>query len=129
MHEALAAAARRWEAWHGGVRDRPVRPRLSNEEIAARLAPYDLERPRDLKALAEDVADLLKQGSFHPTHPRHFGLFVPSVRPAGIVADALVAAYNSQLGAWWYSPAAAHVERLTLDFFRRRLGLPASAAA
>ena len=129
MHEALEAAARRWDAWHASVREHPVGPRLTNAEVAARLAAHDFERPRDLKALTEEMADLLEQASLHPTHPRYFGLFVPGVRPAGIVADALAAAYNPQLGAWWHGPAACAVERVTLDFFRRRIGLPASAFA
>jgi glutamate/tyrosine decarboxylase-like PLP-dependent enzyme len=129
MHEALAAASRRWEAWHAGVRERPVGPRLTNEAIAARLAAHDFERPRELQALTDEVADLLEQGSLHPTHPRYFGLFVPGVRPAGIVADALAAAYNPQLGSWWHGPAAGQVERVTLDFFRARIGLAPSAFA
>ena len=47
---------------------------------------------------------------------------------AGVAADALAAVYNAQLGSWWHGPAAAHVERRTLDFFRDRIGLPASAS-
>jgi aromatic-L-amino-acid/L-tryptophan decarboxylase len=129
MHEALDAATRRWDAWNADVRERPVGPRLSDAAIAARLAPFDFQRPRDLVALTEEVADLIEQGSLHPTHPRYFGLFVPGVRPAGIVADALAAAYNPQLGAWWHGPAAGHIERATLDFFRARIGLPATAFA
>jgi aromatic-L-amino-acid/L-tryptophan decarboxylase len=127
MHEALEIAARRWNAWHASVRQHPVGPRLTNGEVTARLAAHDFERPRDLTALTEEMVDLLEQASLHPTHPRYFGLFVPGVRPAGIVADALAAAYNPQLGAWWHGPAACAVERVTLDFFRRRIGLPASA--
>lgn len=129
MHDALAAAARRWDAWNAGIRERPVGPRLSNEAIAERLAAYDFARPRELTALTEDLADLIEQASLHPTHPRYFGLFVPGVRPSGIVADALAAAYNPQLGAWWHGPAASQVERLTLDFLRTRIGLPPSAFA
>ena len=129
MHDALAEAASCWDSWHARVRERPVTPRLSDQELTARLRPYDFEEARDLSALTLDVADLLEQGSLHSTHPRYFGLFVPGVRAAGIVADALAAAYNPQLGAWWHGPAAAHIEQRTLAFFRERLGLPASAFA
>ncbi|HET9317155.1 MAG TPA: pyridoxal-dependent decarboxylase, partial [Vicinamibacteria bacterium] len=103
--------------------------RLTNEEVAARLAAHDFGHPRDLRDLTEELADLLEQASLHATHPRYFGLFVPGVRAAGIVGDALAAAYNPQLGAWWHGPAACEVERVTLDFFRDRIGLPPSAFA
>jgi glutamate/tyrosine decarboxylase-like PLP-dependent enzyme len=129
MHDALAEAAACWESWDVRIRERPVTPVLTNDALAARLAPYDFEAPRDLRALTRDVADFLEQGSLHPTHPRYFGLFVPGVRAAGVVADTLAAAYNPQLGAWWHGPAAAHVEQRTLAFFRDRIGLPASSFA
>jgi aromatic-L-amino-acid/L-tryptophan decarboxylase len=129
MDEALAVAARRWDRWNATVRDHPVGPRLSNGQLAARLAAYDLEAPRPLASVTEDVADLLERGSLHSTHPRYFGLFVPGVRPAGIVADALAAAYNPQLGAWWHGPSASHIERRTLDFFRERIGWTAETFA
>lgn len=129
MDEALRAAARRWEKWNATVREHPVGPRLSNPELAARLSAYDFERPRGLTAVTEDVADLLEGASLHATHPRYFGLFVPGVRPAGVVADAMAAAYNPQLGAWWHGPAASHIERRTLGFFRERIGWPASTFA
>src|SRR5687768_16584165 len=99
MEEALAGVARRWAHWNETVRNRRVGPSLGGDEIAGRLAAYDFERPRDLAALTEDVADLLEEGSLHATHPRYFGLFVPGVGAAGVVADALAAAYNPQLGA------------------------------
>lgn len=129
MHDALRAAAACWASWEARVRQHPVSPRLSNEALAARLAGYDFEAPRDLTALTRDVADLLEQGSLHSTHPRYFGLFVPGVRAAGVVADTLAAAYNPQLGAWWHGPAAAQVEQRALGFFRERIGLPASSFA
>jgi glutamate/tyrosine decarboxylase-like PLP-dependent enzyme len=111
------------------VRERPVVPTLSEQELAARLEAYDFERPRTLEEMVEEMADLLERGSLHATHPRYFGLFVPGVREAGVVGDALAAVYNSQLGSWWHGPAAAHVERRTLEFFRARIGLPTSAFA
>ncbi|HET9314356.1 MAG TPA: hypothetical protein VFQ51_02160, partial [Vicinamibacteria bacterium] len=73
MHEALEAASRRWEAWHAAVRRHPVGPRLTNEEVAARLAAHDFGHPRDLRDLTEELADLLEQASLHATHPRYFG--------------------------------------------------------
>ena len=94
----LAQVARRWSAWNAQVRERPVRPTLSEADLVTRLAAYDFEQPHSLDEMVEDVADLLEQGSLHATHPRYFGLFVPGVREAGVAGDALAAVYNPQLG-------------------------------
>lgn len=127
MERELLQVARRYRGWNATVRERPVGPELSEEELAARVAAYDFEGPRPLPDLIEEAADLLERGSLHATHPRYFGLFVPGVTEAGVAADALAAVYNAQLGSWWHGPAAAHVERRALDFFRERIGLPPSA--
>jgi aromatic-L-amino-acid/L-tryptophan decarboxylase len=129
MEHELRQVARRFESWNASVRERPVTPRLSEAELAARVTSYDFERPRELSELVEEAADLLEQGSLHATHPRYFGLFVPGVTGAGVAADALAAVYNPQLGSWWHGPAAAHIERRALEFFRDRIGLPASSSA
>lgn len=128
MERELAQVARRFERWNASVRERPVTPQLSEAELAARLDAHDLERPRALTDLIEEAADLLEQGLLHATHPRYFGLFVPGVSEAGVAADALAAAYNPQLGSWWHGPAAAHVERRALEFFRERIGFPPAAS-
>jgi aromatic-L-amino-acid/L-tryptophan decarboxylase len=128
MERELVQVARRFTGWNASVRERPVRPVLSEAELAALLAPHDFEQPRPLTDLVEEAADLLERGSLHATHPRYFGLFVPGVTEAGVAADALAAVYNAQLGSWWHGPAAAHVERRTLEFFRDRVGLPACAS-
>jgi len=129
LERVLAQIARRWTDWNASVREHPVRPTLSEQELTMRLAAYDFEQPRGLEETVEDMADLLERGSLHATHPRYFGLFVPGVREAGVAGDALAAMYNPQLAAWWHGPAAAHVERQTLAFLRDRVGLPASTFA
>jgi glutamate/tyrosine decarboxylase-like PLP-dependent enzyme len=118
-HEAIFPRHRHWQETR---RSLPVTPRLDRDAIVARLAAYDFAGTRALDAVVDDVADLLERGTVHSTHPRYFGLFVPSVSRAGIAGDALAALYNPQVGAWWHGPAACELERHTLDFFRRRLG-------
>ncbi len=73
---------------------------------------------------------MLAQWNVQTVHPRHFGLFNPSVRPAGVVADSLTALFNPQAGAWWYSPGANEIEIHTLRFFLTQLGFdPATSVA
>jgi glutamate/tyrosine decarboxylase-like PLP-dependent enzyme len=107
-----------------GIRDLPVVPRLSSDQVRARLvATYGgLEAPTTLATVLDDVVDLLRDGLVHITDPRYFGLFNPSVLPPGILADALVAAFNPQLAAWSHAPAANEIERYTLEVLGKLLG-------
>ena len=86
-------------------------------------------RSRWIDSIGE-VADLLRQWSLHVNHPRYFGLFNPTVRRAGVMADALAALYNPQLAAWPHAPIANEIERHVLGFFMRAFGLdPATGFA
>ena len=112
------------------LEDLPVTPAVSPAEIRDHLSRYDFARPIPLERLTREVAQLLRQWSLHVSHPRYFGLFNPTVRRAGVVADALTALYNPQLAAWPHAPIANEIERHVLGFFTRAFGLdPATAFA
>src|SRR5512136_398785 len=104
-------------------RDLPVLQQVTPAEVQAALkSRYTFESPIPLERLTTDVIRLMRDWDIHVTHPRYFGLFNPSVRSAGILADALVALYNPQLAAWSHAPAANEIEQLTLHTFARALG-------
>ena len=65
---------------------------------------------------------MLSSWQVQPTHPRYFGLFNPSVRPASIVADALVAAANPQVCLYSHAPGANEIERHVLGFIAGLFG-------
>lgn len=102
----------------------PVLPTLGDEELHERiqgiLAPG---KAPELPRLTREVAALLRDGAVQVTSPRYFGLFNPSTLEPSIVADALVALYNPQLAARSHAPAAAEMERASLGFFARYLGM------
>ena len=103
--------------------DLPVLQQVTPAEVRGNLeSRYTFESPIPLEKLTTDVVRLLRDWNIQVTHPRYFGLFNPSVRPAGVVADALVALYNPQLAAWSHAPAANEIEQLTLRTFTRALG-------
>ena len=103
--------------------DLPVTPAVSPHEIRQELSRYDFTGPIPLDRLIGEVALLLRQWSLHVNHPRYFGLFNPTVRRAGVMADALAALYNPQLAAWPHAPIANEIERHVLGFFMRAFGL------
>jgi glutamate/tyrosine decarboxylase-like PLP-dependent enzyme len=128
--DALKIVVERILEWPIEVREARVTPVLSTDTLERRIAAYDLSQSHRLDALVAGVVDLLEGGGLHSTHPRYFGLFVPGVRRAGVIADALAALYNPQVAAWWHAPAASEIERHTLAHLSRRLGaMPPDATA
>ena len=106
-----------------------VVPSVTPPEIRRHLARYDFAGPRPLDDVIADVEEMLRTWQVHVTHPRYFGLFNPSVKPAAVVGDALTAMYNPQLATWRTSPAANEIERHVLAWLAGKLGLPATSAA
>jgi glutamate/tyrosine decarboxylase-like PLP-dependent enzyme len=112
------------------IAEGPITPRVGADEIRSHLASgYDFSKPRELDDVLADVEDMMRKWQVQVTHPRYFGLFNPSVEPASVVADALVAMYNPQLASWRTSPAANEIERHTLAWLARKFGLPRDTAA
>src|ERR1700677_4199107 len=108
----------------------PILPTVTAEEIRAYLTScYDFHQALPLEGVIADVEKMLRTWQVQVTHPRYFGLFNPSVTLASVVADTLVAMYNSQLANWRTSPAANEMERHTLTWLADKFGLPADSIA
>src|SRR6202522_235402 len=108
----------------------PILPTVTAEEIRTYLASrYDFNRTLPLEEVIADVEKMLRTWQVQVTHPRYFGLFNPSVTFASVVADTLVAMYNSQLANWRTSPAANEIERHTLGWLAAKFGLPRNSIA
>lgn len=91
---------------------------------------YNFAREKhQLDEIIDDVARWMERGTLQVTHPRYFGLFNPSVHASSIVADALVALYNPQMGGWSHAPAANEIEQWTLRALGETLGWPGGAFA
>jgi glutamate/tyrosine decarboxylase-like PLP-dependent enzyme len=99
-----------------------VTPELNPEKIRSLLAPFDFAKPVGANQAVDFVVEALSKFQTHTPHPRYFGLFNPAPTTMGIVADALVAAFNPQLAAWSHSPFAIEVERHLVLAFGRRFG-------
>jgi glutamate/tyrosine decarboxylase-like PLP-dependent enzyme len=105
------------------VRELPVTPTVTVEALRARLtAHFDLTQSRSAEEVFDGAAQFLREYSLQVTHPRYFGLFNPAVLPSTIIADALVALYNTQVGGWSHGPAACEMERLVLRHLAEALG-------
>src|SRR6202167_4315267 len=112
------------------IADGPILPTVTAEEVRTYLGSrYDFQQTLPLEEVVSDIEKMLRIWQVQVTHPRYFGLFNPSVTLASVVADTLVAMYNSQLANWRTSPAANEMERHTLAWFASRFGLPTDSIA
>src|SRR3984885_1112796 len=112
------------------IAEGPILPTGTAEEVRVYLeSRYDFDQKMPLEEVVNDVEKMLRTWQVQVTHPRYFGLFNPSVTLASVVADTLVAMYNSQLANWRPSPAANEIERHTLAWFASRFGLPTDSIA
>jgi aromatic-L-amino-acid decarboxylase len=108
----------------------PILPTVTAEEIRTYLSShYNFNQTLPLEEVIADVEKMLRTWQVQVTHPRYFGLFNPSVTFASVVADTLVAMYNSQLANWRTSPAANEIERHTLGWLAAKFGLPRNSIA
>src|SRR5882762_8001372 len=108
----------------------PIVPDVTPQEIRSYLVSrYDFTKPMALDDVTADVERMMRNWQVQVTHPRYFGLFNPSVTLASVVADTLVAMYNSQLANWRTSPAGNEIERHTLGWLTAKFGLPQDTIA
>jgi len=108
----------------------PIVPHVTAAEVRTHLAThYDFQQPMPLGRLTAEVETMLRNWQVQVTHPRYFGLFNPSVTLASVVADTLVAMYNSQLANWRTAPAPNEIERHTLGWLAAKFGFPGDAWA
>jgi glutamate/tyrosine decarboxylase-like PLP-dependent enzyme len=114
-----------FEMLESAIADGPIVPNVTAGEIRAYLGSrFDFKQAMPLDEVVDDVEQMLRKWQVQVTHPRYFGLYNPSVTLASVVADTLVAMYNSQLANWRTSPAANEMERHTLAWLAGKFGLP-----
>lgn len=99
-----------------------VAPDLDAGALRRELARFDFNTPLAASEALEIAVEGLWRHQVHVAHPRYFGLFNPASTTMGIVADALVAAFNPQIAAWSHSPYAAEVERHLIGAVASRFG-------
>ena len=110
------------ETYNRDVDALPVTPQVTATKLRQRLQRFDFQVPCDPLAALDFVAQELRQAQLHTPHPGYFGLFNPAPTTMGIVADALVAAFNPQLATWVHSPFAIEAERHVIHQVGQRFG-------
>ena len=111
-------------AYHGGLRDRPVRAPLTPWSVAAQLPPAAPDAPEPMATIFADFAAIVPPAMTHWQHPRFFAYFPANAAPASMLAEQLANAMGSLGMLWQTSPAATEIEVVMVRWMAQALGLP-----
>ena len=111
-------------AYHGGLRDRPVRAPLTPWSVADQLPASPPEAPEPMDTIFADFAAIVPPAMTHWQHPRFFAYFPANASPASMLAEQLANAMGSMGMLWQTSPAATEIEVVMVRWLRQALGLP-----
>ena len=114
-----------FERVQADLADGPIVPKVAVDEIRSYLSDkYHFQKALPLEEVVQDAERMLRTWQVQVTHPRYLGLFNPAVTLPSVIAETLVAMYNSQLANWRTSPAGNEIERHTLGWLAAKFGLP-----
>jgi len=86
--------------------------------------------PQGGESVEQLAAQITRATAKYPrrnTHPGFFGWIAPSGLPTDMLAHAMVAALNENVGGFWASPVGTTVEKTVIGWLRKLVGLPESA--
>ena len=107
------------------IRTRPITRGETPAEVRALLGRRPLPvSGTDPGRLLEETAPLLFDHSLFNGHPRFMGYITSSAAPIGMLADALAAAVNPNVGGWELSPIASEIEAETIRWVAELVGYP-----
>src|SRR5271167_4601849 len=119
-----------YERVQADLAEGPILPSVTVDEIRSYLASrYHFQKELPLDEVIQDAERMLRTWQVQVTHPRYLGLFNPAVTLPSVIAETLVAMYNSQLANWRTSPVGNEIERHTLGWLADKFGLPVDTIA
>ena len=114
--------------WLDSLADRPVPPRMTTDEVAARLETVLPDGPTDTAEVVAELAAACDPGLTAMPGGRFFGFVIGGTHPAALAVDWLVSAWDQNAGLRMLTPAHSAVEELTETWLLDLLGLPAESA-
>lgn len=131
MPEAYSAALKRAMAhatdWLASVPDRPVRPAVDADQVAASLASILPDGPTEAADVVDELATLAEPGLMAIQSGRFYGWVMGGTLPAAMAADWLVSAWDQNTGLRFATPAAAAIEESAAAWLLDLLHLPATS--
>ena len=110
-----------------GFRRRSIGETASRTELEALLhEPAPVRGRAPLAVLRRLERDVLKH-SLSTNHPRFYGFIPSGASFPGMLGDFLTSGFNIYSGVWIEAAGPSQIELTVIDWFRRWLGMPATA--
>lgn len=124
----LDRAHRHAVGWLASLADRRVPPRLTADEMLARLDPHLQDGPTEPAAVVDELVAACEPGLTAMPGGRFFGFVIGGAHPAALAVDWLVSAWDQNAGLRMLTPAHSAVEDVAEAWVVDLLGLPAGSA-
>ena len=102
----------------------PVLPKVQPGDIKKSLPSTPPEQSEDFDEIFSDLNNIIIPGVTHWNHPKFMAYFNSTSSSAGIFAELLSGAFNTNGMVWKSNPASTELEEVTLDWLRQMIGLP-----
>lgn len=106
------------------IRDLPVYPRKTADEVAAVFEEALPREGQSPDAILDAWTEKILPNATHLGSPRYFGFVNGSGAMIAVLAEALAAAVNMNVGGWKPAPAATEIERRTIRWIAEAIGYP-----
>ena len=107
------------------LEERRVYPEADPETVAAAFEEPVPESGQDPDDILDEWRDSVLAHAAFNTSPRFFAFVMGSGSMMGVIAEALAAGTNMNVGGWHPAPSATEVERRTVDWLAEAVGYPA----
>jgi glutamate/tyrosine decarboxylase-like PLP-dependent enzyme len=124
---ALERAVAHARSWLASLADRPVRPRLTADDLGTAFGGALPDGPADPADVVDLLADNAEPGLMAMPCGRFYGWVIGGTLPAALAADWLVSAWDQNSTLRYATPAVVAVEETAARWLLDLLGLPASA--
>ncbi|HEY2575430.1 MAG TPA: pyridoxal-dependent decarboxylase [Streptosporangiaceae bacterium] len=116
------------EAYYRDVRYLDADITVDADEARAVVERFDFATPMQPGEAIQRVVSDMRRLQAHVMHPRNFGMFDPAPTAMGVVAQALVAAFNPCLASRVGSPFGVEAERFLIEKFAELFGYSSQSA-
>jgi glutamate/tyrosine decarboxylase-like PLP-dependent enzyme len=121
-----AAAVEFVASYYEGLRAQPLLKPSSSAQLRELLEGPVPQAGAAFDELLEIIRGVIVEYSRHNAHPRFFGYVSSPGAPVASIGSMIASALNINLTSWRSAPAAAEMERLTINWLKEMLGYPSS---